>query len=136
MRHRRMFVAIGLITGSLYAGTQANYDSDQRIWNLSNGLISASFQLTPDGFFLTRQIADMRNGDVWSASPARPTSPVRLQTDTDIFDAATSFDIYSQTAEPLRNGMRQSIVLADLRGRAQITVVFEMYNDQPVLRYY
>jgi len=131
-----MLAAIGLITGSLYAGTQANYDSDQRIWNLSNGLISASFQLTPDGYFLTRQIADMRNGDAWSASPARPTSPIRLQTDADIFDAATRFDIYSQTAEPLRNGMRQSIVLSDLRGRAHITVVLEMYNDQPVLRYY
>lgn len=136
MRHRRILVAIALITGSLYAGTQANYDPDQRIWNLSNGLISASFQLTPDGLFLTRQIVDTQTGDVWAAAPDRPTSPVRLQTETDTFDAASTFDIYSQSAEILRNGMRQSIVLSDLKGRAQITVVFEMYNDQPVLRYY
>src|SRR5882672_10388534 len=98
MRHVGRIVAFGFISVSLYAGTQANYDSDQRIWNLSNGLISVSFQLTPDGLFLTRQIVDTQTGDVWNASPGRPTSPVRLQTETDIFDAASSFDIYSQSA--------------------------------------
>src|SRR5437763_176653 len=104
MRHRRILVTFVFIAGTLCAATQANYDPDQRIWNLSNGLISASFQLTPEGLFLTKQILDTRTGDAWTAAPDRPTSPVRLQTETDIFDAASSFDIYSQSAERLRNG--------------------------------
>jgi hypothetical protein len=92
--------------------------------------------LTSEGRFLTRQISDPRTSDSWTVSPDRPTTPVRLQTENATFDASTTFDLVSQSAEPIRNGMRQSIVLADLLGRGRFTVVFEMYDDQPVLRYY
>ena len=32
-------------------------------------------------------------------------------------------------------GIRQSIVLQDVKGRAQITVILELFNDYPVLHY-
>ena len=73
----------GVLSVSLHAGTQADFDPNQRIWNLSNGSIAASFQLTPEGKFLTRQFSDLRTGDTWNASPDRLTSPIRLQTETD-----------------------------------------------------
>jgi hypothetical protein len=136
MRHAGKIVVLLSVSAALYGGTQANYDPAERIWNLSNGQIAASFQLTPEGHFLTRQISDPRSGDSWTVSAERPTTPVRLQTETATFDASTTFDLISQSAEPVRNGMRQSIVLADLMGRGRFTVVFEMYDDQPVLRYY
>ena len=126
---------LGLACITLQAATRADYDPEQKIWNLSNGLISASFQLTADGSFLTRQFVDLRSGESWKVLSDRPTSPIRLQTETDTFDASTKFDLMRQKAELLRNGIRQTIVLADLLGRAQFTLVLEMYTDQPVLRH-
>ena len=135
MRPAAIIFGLGLGCISLQAAGQANFDPDQKIWNLSNGQISASFQLTPEGFFLTRQLADLRTGDSWTAPSGRPSSPIRLETETDTFDASTRFDLIWQKAELLRNGIRQTIVLGDLLGRAQFTLVLELYNDQPVLRH-
>jgi hypothetical protein len=106
------------------------------MWTLSNGRIRVVFQLTPEGHFLTQQIADMESGDVWKASPNRPASPVRLQADAEVFDAQRQFLLRAQYAESVNpGGVRQFIVLQDLKGAARITVVFELYNNQPVLRY-
>src|SRR5262249_5810576 len=126
MRQLRNLIvaAIGVMTVS-YGGVQAGYDAGERIWNLSNGLISAQFQLTADGHFLTRQISNTSAGEAWTAAASRPTSPIRLQTDSDLFDAATVFDLYAQHTDAIRNGVRESIVLRDVLGRAQITVVLE-----------
>ena len=103
---------------------------------IGNGWISAVFQLSPDGHFLTQQISDLQSGDQWTTSPNRPTSPVRLQAGTDVFDAQRPFlllDQYTQTVNP--SGLRQYIVLQDLTSPAQITVLLEVYDNQPVLRY-
>ena len=124
------------IAAPLGFGAQSVFDPSQNIWTLSNGWISAVFQLTPDGYFLTRQIADLQSGDQWTPSPNRPTSPVRLQAGADVFDAQRPFlllDQYRQSINP--SGMRQYIVLQDLNNAAQITVILEVYDDQPVLRY-
>ena len=100
------------------------------MWTLSNGWIRAIFQLTPEGYFLTRQISDLQSGDQWTASPNRPTSPVRLQADSDLFDAQTQFLLMAQYAESINpGGVRQSVVLQDVKGRAQITVIFELYQQ-------
>jgi len=69
-------------------------------------------------------------------SPNRPTSPVRLEVGADVFDAQRPFlllDQYIQTIDP--SGLRQYIVLQDLNSAARITVIFEVYDNQPVLRY-
>jgi len=42
-------------------------------------------------------------------------------------------DQYIQTIDP--SGLRQYIVLQDLNSAARITVIFEVYDNQPVLRY-
>lgn len=119
----------------MFGASQSNYDADQKLWTLTNGWIRASFQLTPDGYFLTRQISDLKTGDQWSASANRPTSPVRLQADADLFDAQSAFFLYGQSVDKLKSGVRQSIVLEDIKGKAMITVIFEVYDNQPVLRY-
>ena len=115
---------------------QSIFDPQQNQWTLNNGWIRATFRLTPEGYFLTQEIADVQSGDRWTASPNRPTSTVRLQADADLFSASTPFQLlgqYAQTIVPA--GVRQFIVLQDLKNRAQITVVFEMYDNQPILRY-
>jgi alpha-galactosidase len=135
----RLFgIALGtvLLAGLAYGGSQSNFDPDQNTWTLSNGWIRASFQLTPEGFFLTRQISDLQSGDQWVASPNRPTSPVRLQVDSDLFDAQTRFLLVGQYAESVNpGGVRQFIVLQDVKGRARITVVLDLFNNHPVLQY-
>ena len=136
MRLPGSVLSITLLAGLAFGGAQSNFDPDQNIWTLSNGWIRASFQLTPEGFFLTQQIYDLQSGDLWTASPNRPTSPVRLQTDSDLFDASTKFFLVAQYAQSINpGGVRQFIVLQDDRNRARITVILDLFNDHPVLRY-
>src|SRR5262249_29698620 len=47
------------------------------------------------------------------------------------------YTLLNQTVQAITSpsGVRQSIILLDTKGAAQITVVLEMYDDQPVLRY-
>jgi hypothetical protein len=73
---------------------------------------------------------------VWTASINRPASPIDIETNSDLFNAQRPFqmvDQYTRKIDP--NGLRQYIVLQDLNGAAQITVILEVYDNQPVLRY-
>ena len=56
MRLSGIVLNITLLAGLAFGGAQSNFDPEQNTWTLSNGWIRASFQLTPDGFFLTQQI--------------------------------------------------------------------------------
>ncbi|HJZ96330.1 MAG TPA: glycoside hydrolase family 36 protein [Candidatus Solibacter sp.] len=133
---RGILLGLFALVVSCFGASQAIYDQDLNQWTLTNGSIRAVFQLTPDGYFLTREFSDLLSGDRWTASN-RNTSPIRLQTDNDVFDAQTPFQFVSQNSEAIASpaGVRQSIALQDLNNRARITVVFEVYNDQPILRY-
>src|SRR6516162_9924593 len=136
MIFRRTWFAVLLTVVSACGASQANFDPEQAQWTLTNGSVRAIFRLTPEGYFLTQEISDLQSGDRWAASPNRPTSPVRIQADNDLFDAQTPFQLVAQYAQSLTPaGVRQFIVLQDLRNRAQITVVLEVYDGQPVLRY-
>ncbi len=136
MRLSGVVLNITLLASLAFGGAQSNFDPQQNTWTLSNGWIRASFQLTAEGLFLTQQISDLQSGDQWAASPNRPTSPVRLQADSDLFDAQTQFSLVAQYAESVNpGGIRQFIVLQDLKGRAQITVVLDLFSSHPVLRY-
>ena len=115
---------------------QSNFDQATNTWTMTNGWIRATFQLTPDGYFLTQRIEDLQSGDRWSASADRPTSPVRLQADNEVFNATRQFLLAGQSAVSIPPaGVRQSIMLEDVQGAALITVVFELYDNQPVMRY-
>src|SRR5260370_884392 len=136
MRPSGILLSITLLAGLAFGGSQSDFDSNQNLWTMSNGWIRATFQLTPDGYFLTRQISDLQSGDQWNASPNRPTSPVRLQAGDDLFDAQTQFVLNAQYVEAVSpGGVRQTVVLQDVKGRAQITLLFELYTNHPVLRY-
>src|SRR5215471_16324346 len=137
MKTWAFWLALLLPVVSCFGASQAIYDPDLNQWTLNNGLIRAVFQLTPDGYFLTREISNLQSGDRWTASANRPTSPIRLQTDNDLFDAQTVFQFVSYNTQMLTApaGVRLSIVLQDLNNRAMITAVFEVYDNQPVLRY-
>jgi len=136
MRFSGIVLSITLMAGSALGGAQSNYDPDQNSWTLTNGLIRVTFQLTAEGLFVTQQISDLTSGDQWAPSLNRPASPIRVQADSDIFDAKTQFFLVHQyPASITPGGVRQSIVLQDVKGRAQLTVILELYNDYPVLRY-
>src|SRR5215471_11234109 len=136
MRLSGVIISIVLAVAPAFGGPQAIFDPAQNQWTLNNGLVRAVFQLTPEGYFLTQEIDNLESGDRWTVSASRPTSPVRLQTESDLFDANTAFELISQNTQSIAPaGVRQSIVLKDLKGRAQVTVIFELYDNQPVLRY-
>src|SRR5580765_8298609 len=136
MRRALLVVLLCCSTKVAHGRTQSNFDPERNTWDLSNGLIRASFQLTAEGFFLTQQISDLQSGDQWTASPSRPASLIRLQADNDLFDAQTKYFLITHYAESVNpGGVRQFIVLQDVNGRAQITVILAMFDDHPVLRY-
>ena len=125
------------LAGFVAHAAQSVYDPDLNTWVLSNGLIQATFQLTPDGHFLAQSVYDLQNGDLWAASATHPSSPIHLRAGLDVFDANRQYsllDQYLSTASP--SGTRQVIVLQDLAGAAQITLFLDIYDNQPVLRYH
>jgi hypothetical protein len=126
---------VALFCSSCFAA-QSNYDHATNTWSLNNGLVRAIFQLTPDGYFLTHRVEDLQTGDRWTASPGHPSSPIHLQAAGEVFNAARQWVLYGQSAQSIPpSGVRQSITLEDVKGAALITVIFEMYDNQPVLRY-
>jgi len=104
MRLPGIVLNITLLAGLAFGGAQSNFDPEQSIWTLTNGWIRASFQLTPEGFFLTQGISDLQSGDEWTASGSRPTSPVRLQADSDMFDAQTQYVLVAEYAQRVNPG--------------------------------
>jgi len=125
-----------LSAAEIASGAQATFDPTSNTWAVNSGAIRATFQLTPQGNFLTQSISDPQRGAVWSASASQPSSLVHLQAGNDLFDAHRQFillDQYTQTITP--SGVRQYIVLLDANNAAQITVTVDVYDNQPVLRY-
>jgi hypothetical protein len=131
-----LFLSTTLSAALAIAGSQSNFDPSQNVWTLSNDSISASFQLTPDGYFLTQQIANLKTGESWTPAPSRPTSPIAIQTDAGSFNVETQFRLIAQYAAGVNpGGVRQFIVLQDLGADAQITLALDLYDGQPALRY-
>ncbi len=117
-------------------GAQSIFDPEQNTWTINNGWVYAVFELTPEGHFLAREVDDLHSGDRWTASPNQPSALIRLQAGNELFDARRQYVLVNhgvQTTTPA--GVRQSIVLQDLNGAAQFTLVLKVYDDQPVLRY-
>src|SRR5437870_5515863 len=109
MRVALLLVGVLFFARVALGASQATFDSDQSQWVLNNGLIRAVFQLTPDGYFLTKEIQNSVTGDRWAGSANRTSSPIRLQAGEDLFDSQTQFRFavqYSQTIVPA--GVRQS----------------------------
>ncbi len=71
MRLLGIGLSVTLFAGLGFAGAQAAFDPDQNLWTLNNGSIRAVFQLTAEGYFLTRQLADVQSGDQWNDSANR-----------------------------------------------------------------
>src|ERR1035438_7518867 len=66
----------------------------------------------------------------------QPSSLIHLQAGNDVFDAHRQYSLLDQyTVSVSPSGVRQIILLQDLANAAQITVVLDIYDNQPVLRY-
>ncbi len=129
---RKWTIAALLVSGTTAFSSQSSFNADQNQWVLTNGAIQATFRLTPEGYFLTQSIVDLVDGDVWAASTNPGTSLVHLQAGKDLFDSQRRFllvDQYTQSIAP--SGLRQYIVLQDANGAAQITVLLDLYDNQP-----
>jgi len=115
---------------------QTTFNSVSRIWTLKSDQITATFQLTAQGFFHTQSILNSATGDQWAPPAGQPTSPINFTAGSDTFDVSrqyTLLDQYSHSIAP--SGVRQYVVLQDLTGVARITLILEVYDGQPVLRY-
>jgi hypothetical protein len=117
-------------------GAQSSFDADQNVWSLTNSLVQAVFQLTPDGHFVTQSIAGLQSGDLWVAAPGQPSSIVHFQAGDDVFDVNRQYSLAQQFTEPITpSGVRQVIVLLANSGVARIIVNIDIYDNAPVIRY-
>ncbi|MEK7403541.1 MAG: alpha-galactosidase [Acidobacteriota bacterium] len=95
-------------------------------WQLGNGVISATFGLTPEGMFEFQQLGG------WPVT----SSPLRFTVGNTVYDAQTRYVLVSHRAEAIaRDGYRESIVLEDAAGLLRVQLDLEMFPYQPVLRY-
>jgi hypothetical protein len=136
LKFKSLLILSMALAGSVAHAADSVYDPNTNTWVLGNGWIQATFQLTPDGHFLTQSIYNLQSGDSWMAPANQPASPIHLQAGNDIFDASRQYSLLDQyTVFVSPSGLRQVIVLQDLANAAQITANFEIYDKQPVLRY-
>jgi alpha-galactosidase len=132
--------AILLLLASLLpvisSGAQSNFDPEKNTWTISNGWVSAGFQLTGSGAFVAQSLRDLQTGDIWEASTDRPSAFIRLQAGNEVYDADRAYTLVDHyTLATTVAGIRQIIVLEDARKTAQFTVQIDLYDGQPVVRY-
>jgi hypothetical protein len=121
---------------SVVAGAARSvYDSEQNTWTLENGLLQAKLQLR-DGRLTAQSIRDLRSGDVWNAPADAPANLIAMTAGRERYDDQRLYALVSQqSATAPSPGVRQTIVLQDLQQSARFTIVFDLYDEQPVLRY-
>jgi alpha-galactosidase len=126
------------VTFSAFIGSaaQSTFDPQQNSWTLTNGWISAQFALSPAGIFSVGWLADQQSGDVWMPRWGQITTPIRLQLGGDVYDESRQYTLFDHYTQSLPNGIRQMIVLQDTNGASLITLVLDLYDNQPVLRYH
>lgn len=135
---RLVCLAVLAVAGAAQnAGFHFDFNSDQLRWDLSNGVVHASFQMDAAGHFGLGEIDHLQSGVTWRAPDAAGSSPIRVRLGSTLYDANTSFKLIAQYAEASdANTSRQVIVLQDLKNTAQFRVELEMYANQPVLRHH
>lgn len=125
-----------LVLFSPLAQPKSAFDADLQQWTLSSDRLTAVFQLTSEGNFTLERLSDTLTGDQWRRAQDRMTAPFEIQAGGDAYDSSTSFHLIDQSSQAIvKRGYRQTIRLQDSQNRALITVVLEVYDGQPVLRY-
>lgn len=110
-------------------------DADRR-WDLSNGILHAAFQLTPEQNFSLAQLERLDTGTSFKAPAGVPSSPISFRMGGVTYDASTAFSLVSQSVEtPDAKTQRQVIVLEDLNKAVRVRLELEMAMGQAVLHH-
>src|SRR6266853_4571568 len=135
---RKIAYSIALLASISLRATppfQFDFDATQNRWNLTNGVLTATLELTPGGTFQLDSVTHS-DGTVWAPSPDHPSSPLHFSVDDRAFDENTQYVLVDQSQKPIgRGGYRQVIVLRDSENRVQVTLNLDLYRNQPVLRH-
>src|SRR5579883_2304921 len=118
------------------SAAQSTFDPQQNSWTLTNGWISAQFALSPAGTFSMRWLVDQQTGDGWMVPAGQVSTPIRLELGGDVYDESRQYTLADQYTQSLPNGIRQLVVLQDVKAATLVTLVFDVYDNQPVLRYH
>jgi hypothetical protein len=129
------FILLALFFAApLAAQFRFQYNQEASTWTLSNGVIETEFHLHPSGRFEFHRLSDLKNNTEWLAGSW--SSPMQYRVGNTEFGPDMAWKLVSQSRRPVsRGGLRQTIILDDLRGLGRTTLELELYRDQPVLRY-
>lgn len=135
----RTLAVLGLLGLSIPACAQNFtfvYDGAERIWSLSNGLVTAQFEWNAASQFHLLSFSLANQPNTWLADAPRLSSPIRFTFDGTTYDATTPWRLASQSLNcPDQNSCTQIVELVDLAGAVQAHVELSMYAGQPVLRH-
>jgi alpha-galactosidase len=136
MRTGSILLLAAAMIPQFLSGAQSNFDAQANRWVISGNRSSVTLRLAEDGAFVAESLQDLESGDYWTASAQRP-GPIRLQAGNEVYDATRMYTLVDQYVTQLSSGagVRQFIVLQDVQKTAQFTVMFDVYDDQPVVRY-
>jgi len=113
-----------------------HYAAGEQTWRLSNGVVEAVFDLSPEGYFEFRSFRHLHNGDEWKAPSSFRASPIQFRAGNTTYDAYTQFRLIRQSATAIpRRGYQQIIELEDAARLGRVTVELELFENQPVLRH-
>ena len=132
----RLIVPLFFAASLARAQFQFNHDPSVQTWSLSNRLVRAEFQLSPDGVFTFEGLTNLRTGRRWGPPADHRSSPIDLVVSGTRVGASSHFRLISQSAQAIpRQGYRQTIVLQEAITLGQVTLELEMFANHPVLRY-
>src|ERR1700736_3130389 len=135
---RKLAYSLVLLASVCFGATspfQFDFDATQNRWNLTNGVVTATLELTPSSTFQLDALAHS-DGTVCAPPTDHPSSPLHFSVDDKVFDESTQYVLVDQSQKAIgRGGHRQTIVLRDSENRVQVTLSLDLYRNQPVLRH-
>src|SRR5882762_5247004 len=117
---RKLAYSLVLLASACFGATpsfQFDFDATQNRWNLTNGVVTATLELTPSGTFQLDSLAHS-DGTIWAPSPDHPSSPLHFSVDNQVFDEGAHYVLVDQSQKAIgRGGRQQVIVLRDSENR-------------------
>jgi alpha-galactosidase len=135
MRIGTLLLLVSLSPAALPAA-QSTFDAQANRWTIAGNQAGVTLRLTENGAFIAESLHDAQTGDRWHAFGER-SALIRLQAGNEVYGADRMYELVDHSAALINatQGVRQTIILQDLQKTAQFTILVDIYDDQPVVRY-
>jgi alpha-galactosidase len=131
-----LLVALAVLAAPAVAAEFSfKFDAEHPRWDVSNGLVRASFSLTERKTFELAGFVDLTNSREWKPPAGTPVSPINFRFDRTVYNSATTFELVKHSVErPNEKHAQQIIVLKDTQDTVRVRLEINLYAGHPVIR--